>query len=70
MSGASQDVVGEVPPVAAGHPLDNPPSIGNQLRDLPTKSFRVQTVLSALEKVMFDTDHRMRSGPDLDPADQ
>ena len=33
--------------------------VGEALWKLPTKSFRVQTVLSAREKAMFDTDHRM-----------
>jgi len=33
--------------------------VGEALWKLPTKSFRVQTVLSAREKAMFDTDLRM-----------
>ena len=33
--------------------------VGEALWKLPTKSFRVQTILSAREKAMFDTDHRM-----------
>lgn len=33
--------------------------VGEALWKLPTKSFRVQTVLSDREKVMFDTDQRM-----------
>ena len=33
--------------------------VGEALWKLPTKSFRVQTVLSEREKAMFDTDQRM-----------
>lgn len=33
--------------------------VGEALWKLPTKSFRVQTVLSARERAMFDTDQRM-----------